>query len=157
VEIFQTLAEISIGILGFTAIVIMFRPHHSKWNNNMYQGMIGHSMQALVYSLLPFILEAYHCKPNTIWTVGSIVLGSATFTQGVMVSIFDKDAKQSTKILMVVISFIIATLQFLNVFGILSDQEKAPYLVGITWHIIQSLVIFSMIVGKKIDDNAVSK
>lgn len=51
IEIFQTLAEISIGILGFTAIVIMFRPHHSKWNNNMYQGMIGHSMQALYYPL----------------------------------------------------------------------------------------------------------
>lgn len=150
IEIFQTLAEISIGILGFTTIVIMFRPHHSKWNNNMYQGMIGHSMQALIYSILPFILEAYHCKPNNIWTIGSIILGSATLRQGVMVSIFDKDAKKITKLTMVVISMILATLQFLNVFGILSNQEKAPYLAGITWHIIQSLVIFSLIVGKKL-------
>ena len=156
-EIFQSFAEISIGILGFTAIVIMFRPHHDKWNNSVYQGMIGHSIQALLYSILPFILDAYHCKPSTIWMVGSIVLGTATFFQGVLVLILDKESKFRTRLLMCVTSVAMALLQAFNVIGIWSNQEKGPYIIGITWHIFQSILIFSMLVGKKLDQDVKDK
>lgn len=150
-EIFQTFAEISIAIMGFTAIVIMFRPYHDNWNNNMYQGMIGHSFQALIYSILPFVLEAYHCKPAIIWTTGGIVLGSFTFFQGLMVMLFDKNANIITKGIMFIISSFISALQLLNIIGIGSSQEKGPYIIGICWHIFQSLFIFTMIVSKRID------
>ncbi len=156
-EIFQTFAEISIGILGFTAIVIMFRSQHSKWNNNVYKGMIGHCVMALFFSILPFILEAYHCKQPTIWTVGCVLLGSVTSLQGIIVLLTDKESKFSVRMLMFICSSIIGALQFLNVAGILSDQERGPYLIGITWHIFQALVIFSMIVTKKIEDQSQMK
>lgn len=150
-EIFQTFAEISIGILGFTAIAIMFRPYHDNWNNNMYQGMIGHSFQALIYSVLPFVLQAYHCKPSVVWTVCSIVLGTITFFQAVSVMIFDKKANIIAKSIMLVCSITVAILQLLNVLGIGTAQDKGPYIIGISWHIFQSLFIFTMIVTKKMD------
>lgn len=147
-EIFQTFAEISIGILGFTAIVIMLKSQHSQWNESVFQGMISHCVQALLYSILPFILEAYDCKPETIWICCSLVLGIITMWQGIMVQIFDKQSKQSTKTLMLLFSLGIGVLMFLNVFGVGNAPNKAPYLIGITWHIVQSLVIFIMIVAK---------
>lgn len=153
-EIFQTFAEISIGILGFTAIVIMFRSNHSKWNNYMYRGMIGHSIMALISSILPFILEAYHCVPTTIWTACSIILGIITGTQGIAILIGDKDSKARVKIITFAFASMVAILQFLNVFSILSNRESGPYMIGITWHILQALVIFSMIVGKKIESES---
>lgn len=154
-EIFQTFAEISIGILGFTAIVIAFRPYHQKWNDKMYQGMIAHSVQVLVYSILPFILEAYHCSEQNIWLIGSIVLGVITILQGFAVLILDKDSKLKVRLITFIFSITAATLQAFNIF----DQipEKGPYLLGICWHIFQSLVIFSMIVGKKIENDHLPK
>lgn len=151
-EIFQTFAEISIAIMGFTAIVIMFRPYHDNWNNNMYQGMIGHSFQALLYSILPFILDAYHCKPALIWTISGAILGSFTFIQGIMVMLFDKKANTITKVLMFLLSSSVAVIQLLNILGIGSHQDKGPYIIGICWHIFQSLFIFTIIVSKRIDN-----
>jgi len=154
-EIFQTFAEISIGILGFTAIVIVFRPYHQKWNDSMYQGMIGHSIQVLFYSLLPFVLDAYHCNLSTIWMIGSITLGVITFLQGCAVLAMDKNAKLRIRILMFLFSTGIGVLQVENILA--SNHEQGPYLIGICWHIFQSLFIFSMIVGRKLENDSFPK
>lgn len=151
-EIFQTLAEVAIGILGFTAIVIMFKTQHSKWNHDMFSGMIAHGIQAFLYSVLPFILVEYHCSQSTTWVVCCAVLGTLTFLQGISVATLDKNSKFISRLLMVVTSTVVATLQFLNIFGILSQQEKGPYIIGIVWHVFQALIIFSMIVTKKTNE-----
>ena len=151
-EIFQTLAEVSIGILGFTAIVIMFKTQHSKWNHDMFSGMIAHGIQAFLYSVLPFILIEYHCSQSTTWVICCAVLGTFTFLQGLSVATLDRSSRFISRLLMVVISSIVSALQFLNIFGILSQQEKGPYVIGIVWHVCQALIIFSMIVTKKTDE-----
>lgn len=151
-EIFQTFAEVSIGILGFTAIVIMFKSNHSKWNHDMFSGMIAHGIQAFLYSVLPFILLEYHCKETTTWIVCCAVLGSATFLQATSVALFDRNSGLIPRIIMVILSTVVSMIQFFNIFGIWTNQEKGPYLVGIVWHIMQALIIFSMIVTKKTED-----
>lgn len=156
-EIFQTLAEVSIGILGFTAIVIMFKSQHSKWNHEMFSGMIAHGIQAFLYSVLPFILLEYHCSQAITWIICCAVLGTATFLQGTSVAIFDRSSKFITRLIMIATSTAVAALQFLNIFGILSQQEKGPYIIGIVWHVFQALVIFSMIVTKKQEEEKASK
>jgi|SRR5688500_945919 len=156
-EIFQTLAEVSIGILGFTAIVIMFKSPNSKWNHDMFSGMIAHGIQAFIYSVLPFILIEYHCSPSTTWTVCCTILGTITFLQGISVAIFDKSSKFIIRLVMVTTSTLVAALQFLNIFGLVSQQEKGPYIIGIVWHVLQALIIFSMIVTRKPEDNKTSK
>ena len=156
-EIFQTFAEISIGILGFTAIVIMFKADRSEWNHNIFNGLISHSMQALLYSILPFILDAYHCSAETIWLICSAVLGAITFMQGIMVMVADKISSMKIKLMMLTFATTISLLQLFNIIGILTFREKGPYLVGITWHVIQSLIIFSMIVSQRSTNSTSSK
>lgn len=152
-EIFQTLAEVSIGILGFTAIVIMFKSQNSKWNHDMFSGMIAHGIQAFIYSVLPFILIEYHCTLSTTWTVCSAVLGTFTFFQGISVAVLDRSSKLNTRLIMVITSTTVSVLQYLNIFGIWTQQEKGPYIVGIVWHVLQALIIFSMIVTKKTEED----
>lgn len=152
-EIFQTFAEISIGILGFTSIVIMFKSKHANWNRGIFHGMIGHSIQAVVYSILPFILDAYHCKPATIWMVCSATLGTFTFLQGIGVLVGDKESKLPIRLGMCFFSSLISLVQLFNIIGIWTFREQGPFIVGITWHILQSLIIFSIIVTKKTDED----
>ncbi len=147
-EIFQTFAEISVGILGFTAIVIMFKTEHTKWNESLFQGMISHCIQALVYSILPFILISFELNDKSVWMICSIVLGLITLSQGVMVQFFDRESKITTKRIMLAVTIILALLMTINAAEIGLKLGKGPYLIGITWHIIQSLVIFTMIVTK---------
>lgn len=152
-EIFQSFAELSIGILGFTAIVIMFKSQQKGWNKHIFDGMVGHCFQAFLYSILPFILDAFHATQVTNWTVCSIVLGLVTLINGIIVVFVDKTSGKLLKGLMFLSCLILALLQLANITGIWGPPDKGTYIIGITWHLFQAMLIFTMIVTKKQEEN----
>jgi len=81
-------------------------------------------------------------------------MGTIIGTQGFAILLEDKDSKIRIKFFTFLFSTLVAILQFLNVFSILSEHESGPYMIGITWHIVQALIIFSVIVGKKIESES---
>lgn len=74
-----SLAELSIAITGFAAIVVVFRRRESgRWESlgaNSFNGMLFHSAAALVFCLLPVALAALEVAPVRIWRVSSGLLG----------------------------------------------------------------------------------
>ncbi len=74
-----SLAELAVAITGFAAIVTVFRRRESgRWERlgaNSFNGMLFHSMTALVFCLLAVVLEALRLAPAVSLRVASGGLG----------------------------------------------------------------------------------
>jgi len=55
-----TFVELSLGLAGVAALIAVFRDHKKrKWRRFQFLGLIMHAMIAFVFSLLPFLVNAF--------------------------------------------------------------------------------------------------
>lgn len=73
-EILQTIAEVSVAFAGFTGVVVAFgrRPQQgsSAIDAHAFKAMLASSLQALLFSVLPFLLAASGLVEPVLWRLG---------------------------------------------------------------------------------------
>ena len=78
-ELLFTVAEISVALAGFSAVVVLFKRRDSgKWraaDANRFNGMVFHAMFAAFFCILPSIVGIFTQKPYLIWSISSATLG----------------------------------------------------------------------------------
>ena len=72
-EVFHTLAEISVAITGFSSLIIIFRGSDNVWNRQDYLGLgyvLSWSIGSIFLSLLPILLVEFGMKLSSASRVG---------------------------------------------------------------------------------------
>jgi len=70
-----TFVELSLGLAGVAALIAVFRDHKKrKWRRFQFLGLIMHAMIAFVFSLLPFLVNAFTKDLEKTWAICSGVL-----------------------------------------------------------------------------------
>ena len=84
-----TLAEISIGLAGFAAIVVLFKRQDSgHWkasHADYFGGMILHAMTAAFFCLLPTVVAVFTSAESVVWSVSSALSGIQILVQTIIV------------------------------------------------------------------------
>jgi hypothetical protein len=152
-ELLHTFIESSIAVLAFSAIVAEFRKRSTKgWNVRLYQGIISHTLQAFVYSCLPLLALQFISDERQLWMWCGGFLGLFTFAQGVMVLFVDQSSSIKIRIMMLCLSTLVFLLQLAYIFNLI-ESGIGVYLIGVFWHLFQSLVIVCMfIIDTDIDE-----
>lgn len=157
-ETLYTLAEIAIGMAGFSAIVVVFKRRDTgSWlaeDADRFNGMILHSIAAVFFCMLPAVIAAFSALDTTIWRIGSAALGLQVLihTLGIL-------TLSSTGTVALFLTGIfggaVVLLQALNVSGVFFSGEFGPYLLGVLWHLIHAGGLFVALVWARrevIDD-----
>ena len=78
-ETLFSIAQVAIGLAGFSAIVVGFKRHESgDWRRadaDRFNGMLIHSMCAALFCVLPSILDPFAPSASALWTLASALLG----------------------------------------------------------------------------------
>jgi hypothetical protein len=73
--ILQTVAEISVAFAGFTGVVVAFGRHGEadapRVEALAFKAMLASSLQVLLFSVLPFLLDAAGLSAAIVWRAGS--------------------------------------------------------------------------------------
>ncbi len=148
-ELLFTLAEISVALAGFSAIVVLFKRRDSgRWHavdGNRFNGMLFHAIFAAFFCIFPSILNIFTDKPSHIWSIASAVLGAQIL---VHVTIIIRVATTKRRHILPIVALASGpiALQVLNVTGIGFAHEFGPYLGGVLWHVIHASVLFVWLV-----------
>jgi hypothetical protein len=77
-DILETIAELSVAFAGFTGVVVAFgrRPHHqsSEIDAHAFRAMLAASLQALFFSVFPFLLAASGLEGSRLWRTSSALM-----------------------------------------------------------------------------------
>ena len=74
VDSLPVIAEISLGLVGFTAVVaVLRRPDGGLGATNLFRSLhlLGFASATLLLSLFPFLLAAVGCEPEAMWRISS--------------------------------------------------------------------------------------
>ena len=80
VDSLPVIAEISLGLVGFTAVVaVLRRPDGGLATVNLFRSLhlLGYASATLLLSLFPFLLTAIGCEPEAMWRISSFAMSLA--------------------------------------------------------------------------------
>lgn len=149
-----TLAEIAVGMAGFSAIVVLFKRRDSgKWlpsDADRFNGMLIHAMTAAFFCVLPAFADVF-VSPAAIWTACSAVLGVQICVHiGIVVRLPSTSA--ITRAVVLTGGLIAVALQALNVAGRGIEHGFGPYLIGVLWHLFHAGALFLLLIGVRPGD-----
>ena len=78
-SILQTTAEVSVALAGFTGVVAAFGQRREQWSaadTVRFRVMLGTSLSALVFSILPIAVHHSGVEPSATWLISSSLLAS---------------------------------------------------------------------------------
>ncbi len=143
-----SLAEISVALAGFAAIIVVLKRGNSgKWNAasaDQFHGMVIHAVCAVIFCLLPMLVDVVVQDVVTTLHICAGLLGAQIIFHclGVMLM-------STTKIdgrILLTIGMFIGAAQFLVFTDWGSQREFVIYTAGIIWHIFQAGFLFVMLV-----------
>lgn len=144
-DILLGLAEISVALAGFAAVVVLFRRDDAgRWaasHADRFHGMITHALFALAFCLFPQLVATFTTEPSAIWAVSSTLLAIQ-----IAAHVFGIWFLATTSIrarAVVGLGLLFALANALNAAGIHFERAFAPYAAGIIWHILQSAGLFA--------------
>lgn len=143
------LAEIAVGLAGFSAIVVLFKQRDSgKWfaaDADRFHGMVLHAMAAALFCVLPSLVAVFVDDPASVWRWSSAVLGLQVAGHAATVVALSSTGPFG-RLVTIVGGASVAMLLCANVLGLGFAQEFGPYLVGVAWHLAHAGVLFVMLV-----------
>lgn len=147
----MTFAELSLGLAGVAALIAAFRDHTSNdWNKMQFTGLIGHSTFSFLFSLLPFMINAFTKDPHETWKICSYLLSLQIFSQVILVPVLDRRSSWILKFELLLFGLICSLVLLLNGLGIYFKNEIEAYYVGILFHLVQgALIFFIFILGSQ--------
>ncbi len=146
------LAEIAVGLAGFSSIVVAFRRGgaHAPWSRAdvfRFQDMLEYSLVAALFAILPAALGGLGLGASTLWPIVS-----ALFFTFVMFNTIRRIRQWNRlpagalsnplRVFFVIMLMVVAAVQLLNVLGWIFPQGPGPYLFGVTWYTIYSGFMF---------------
>ena len=143
-----SLAEVAIALAGFSAIVVVLkRGVEGKWSAlhaDQFNGMVIHAICAVVFCLLPMLLNIVIQDVSTTFHILCAVLGAQVIGHSLGVMFFSTTSKSAR------FSLAFGTLIGIAQFLVFTDwgvqREYEIYLTGIVWHIIQAGMLFVTLV-----------
>ena len=148
-----TVAQISVTIIGFTALLSAFGKTSATIVQDAYNGrllmMVRVSLNGLLFSLLPFLVSACGVEEPFLWRI----LGGAFCVFGLLsMGIAHNHIHQSEytmtkgetihKNVSMVISFLLVVLLVLSALGVLPGYEFPIYAATLVYCIIQPAEVF---------------
>jgi hypothetical protein len=144
-----TLAEIAVGLAGFSAIVVIFKRRDAgTWlatDADRFHGMIVHSMVAALLCFVPAAVAVFSDAPRTIWALSSGLLGVQVLAHTLLVLRLASTSGPS-RLAVALGGGAVVVLQGLNVLGLGFDREPGPYVLGVLWHLVHAGILFVMLV-----------
>ena len=158
-EYLYTIAEVSIAVVGFSAVVVVFRRRSgdalSQVELKLISFMIERGFAALFLSLLPVLLSYLGLSAAGVWGLSSGVLATYLVIALIRTASFRRKipaeaeaelpSRGVSSILVVSISLVIAS-QVLNAVGVVLEQGVGWYLLGVTSVLGLAAIIFSTII-----------
>ena len=143
-----SLAEVAVTLAGFSAIVVVFkRGEGGKWERSAadyFKGMIVHAAFAVLFCLLPSLLNVAIQDSVTTTHVAAAILGVQICAHSVGV-MFAKTTPAAGRV-----SLSLGVVIGLTQFAAFTDwgvhREFDIYVIGIMWHILQAGVLFVMLI-----------
>ncbi len=143
------LAEVAVALAGFSAIVVVLKRRESgRWgagDADRFHGMVIHSICAVVFCLLPSVIDVIVQDPVSTLHITAGVLGAQIIGHCLMVMALATSGGAFARA-MLSLGLLVGCLMF----AVFSDwgahREFAIYTVGIIWHILQAGVLFVMLV-----------
>lgn len=77
-DLLNTLAQIAVGILGFTGVVIALKHDTEEWTDMekiSFQALVTTTLTALIGALLPQVFAVIMNEPKAIWGAANIGIG----------------------------------------------------------------------------------
>ena len=155
---FETLAQIALGIAGFSGVVIAVsdRPtHHTRPDFLRILSLLVLSLGALMLALIPSGLALAQVPRESIWRIGSsaAVLASLAWAS-YFPSRLRREARSvlfPTSILLpaTVLGVLNLAFQVLNAAGIFAGVAASVYYFGIVWLLLYSAAIFANVVFQR--------
>ena len=147
-----TFAELSLGLAGVAALVAVFRDHKSEsWNRPMFLGLISHAVFSFIFSLIPFIVNAFTKNPEQTWAICSAILSIQIISQIIMVGIVDRTSPIFAKLELAIVGIPCSVILVLNALDIYFGRSIDAYYIGILFHLLQgTLIFFLFILGSNI-------
>jgi hypothetical protein len=148
-EIIPTIAEIAVGIAGFSAIIVVLSPKPIRsWrqvDQLNFRGLLQVAAVTIVFSFLPFAIDTIAAN-DRVWKISLLIYATyhvidlATFTFR-----FPKDAGLLNR-LMLAIGYSVAGAQLY--FGLTGSQQMMEfiYLVALIWHLSVSFLMFVLLI-----------
>jgi len=137
-----------VALAGFSAIVVVLkRSAHGTWSStdaDRFHGMVVHSICAVLFCLLPVLINVIVQDVVTTIHIACALLGVQIVTHSVRVMRL-ATTRRLTKALLVP-GLLVGLLQY----GAFTDwgalRELEIYTVGIVWHILQAGILFVLLV-----------
>jgi len=141
-EVLSTLAEVSIVFAGFTGVVgiLGFRRDNTGLHGQLYQiaAMVGFSLIAALFSIVPLILSAIGLSGTTVWRLSSLGLLAAFVAWTKVGRARLRDLRDSGyegprmfPKWMISLTVVLLLLLFGNVGGLLGRHAGGVYLLGV--------------------------
>lgn len=145
-----TLAEIAIGMAGFSAIVVLFKRRDSgTWlaaDADRFNGMILHSMIGVALCILPALIGAFSQDVGFVWRVASAILGLQVLTHSGLVIFALSTTGPGAALVVGAGGLVVVALQVVNVLDLGSSTGFGPYLVGVLWHLLHAGFLFAALI-----------
>ena len=149
-SVLLSLAQLGVAFAGFAAIVVLFgRSDGGRWKDShrvdRFHGMIVHALVAVLFCVLPLVIDAFTTDADTIWRVGSALLGVeiVAHSTGVLLMPSTIGARPRATI---AFGYVVAAVLFMNAAGYGFERAFEAYLVGVVWHVIMSGALFLMLI-----------
>jgi hypothetical protein len=148
--ILLSLAQLGVAFAGFAAIVVLFgRSDGGRWKGHdradRFHGMVVHALVAVLFCLMPLIIDAFTPRPEAVWRIGSALLGAEIVAHATAVLMMASTIGGRARGV-VAFGYVVAVQQFMNVTGVGFDRAFDAYLVGVVWHLLMSGALFLMLI-----------
>ena len=148
IDTLLSLAEVAVALAGFSAIVVVLKRGASgQWSASdadQFHGMIIHAIAAVVFCLLPMIVDVIVQDPAATLRLCCAVLGVQVILHAVGVMSFSTTGPWAR--LSLSVGLVIGFAQFAAFTDWAATREFALYVLGIVWHILQAGLLFVMLV-----------
>jgi len=148
-DVLLSMAEVAVALLGFAAIVSVFRQRDTWRPDGRFWAMVAAGIGTLVFSLVPLPFLFRGIAPTSTWQVCNALLGFYALAYCVFLTVmFRRDlatnSAPNVPIFVVVLGGSAFTSPFLLVSatGYLGDPLFWPYLVGLVWFQILTAIFF---------------
>ena len=146
------LAEIAVGLAGFSSIVVAFRrgSAHAPWSRGdvfRFQDMLESSLVAALFAILPAALAGLGLDAPNLWTIVSALFFIFVVFNTIrrirqMSSLPAGTLNNPLLVFFLIMLLAVAAVQLLNVLGWLVPKGPGPYLFGVTWYTIYAGFMF---------------
>jgi len=153
-DLLFSLAELSVGLAGFSAIVVLFkRRENGKWrarDADRFHGMVLHAVSAGFFCVLPALVGVFAGAGDRLWTTVSFVLGVDLLWHTTIV--FRMPSTLPKERPLVALGYLPGLLQLAVVFDLVALERFPTYLVGVLWHVFLAGFLFVALIWIPDDD-----